>query len=185
MADDDKEEVPSDASRTAGAPGGRTRWRVSPQESKVLECVFKLTPRPNKATIQQLALALNVKQRQVQVWFQNRRQRWRKDFAEQNRDAATTTDAPPGTKVLDYLAPSTSAPTSPSQGTPVAAEVAAAMDPWASLANFEHLVDCGITVPPTAVDHATQDDGVDELLPAVDGDKFLDNILNFPIDMSS
>jgi hypothetical protein len=64
------------------AANSRSRWRVSVRETNVLEAVFASSPRPNKNTIHQLATMLGVKPRQVQVWFQNRRQRWRKDFLE-------------------------------------------------------------------------------------------------------
>jgi len=78
----------------------RKRWRVSPDETRVLEMVFALTPRPNKAAIQQLSATLRVTPRQVQVWFQNRRQRWRKEVLETQNimpglDAAFTGKAIP------------------------------------------------------------------------------------------
>jgi len=57
------------------------RWRVTAQETSFLEAVFLRTRKPSRATIDHLAKSLNVRPRQVQVWFQNRRQRWRKEFS--------------------------------------------------------------------------------------------------------
>lgn len=67
-----KKEGPSETS-------SRSRWRVSTQEATMLESVFIQSPQPTKNTIHSVATMLNVKPRQVQVWFQNRRQRWRKE----------------------------------------------------------------------------------------------------------
>lgn len=83
------------------APNSRSRWRVSAHETNVLEAVFASSPRPNKNTIHQLATMLGVKPRQVQVWFQNRRQRWRKDFLELER-ARTMQLAELSGKVIDF-----------------------------------------------------------------------------------
>jgi hypothetical protein len=71
-----------DANDGAANSNARSRWRVSVRETNVLEAVFAASPRPNKNQIHQLATMLGVKSRQVQVWFQNRRQRWRKDYLE-------------------------------------------------------------------------------------------------------
>ncbi|KAJ1626405.1 homeobox domain-containing protein [Pavlovales sp. CCMP2436] len=84
-----------------GAGNSRSRWRVSARESSVLDVVFASSPRPNKSTLQQLATMLGVKPRQVQVWFQNRRQRWRKDFLELER-ARMVQQAELSGKVIDF-----------------------------------------------------------------------------------
>lgn len=51
----------------------RTRW--TPAQREVLERAFDDTPFPTRATRQELASALGVTTRSVQVWFQNQRQR--------------------------------------------------------------------------------------------------------------
>lgn len=63
---------------TAQKPRNK-RWRVTAAETSFLEAVFERTRKPSRATIEHLAGSLAVRPRQVQVWFQNRRQRWRKE----------------------------------------------------------------------------------------------------------
>jgi hypothetical protein len=58
----------------AGAP----RWHIDAQALSVLESVFVVEMFPNVEARKQLGLDLNVSPRQIQVWFQNRRQRERK-----------------------------------------------------------------------------------------------------------
>ncbi|KAG8461252.1 hypothetical protein KFE25_002441 [Diacronema lutheri] len=91
----------ADTAAPDDAPNSRSRWRVSVHETNVLEAVFASSPRPNKNTIHQLATMLGVKPRQVQVWFQNRRQRWRKDFLELER-ARSMQLAELSGKVIDF-----------------------------------------------------------------------------------
>jgi len=54
------------------------RWHIDPDALAVLEAVFKLEQFPNMETRKQLGQDLQVSSRQIQVWFQNRRQRERK-----------------------------------------------------------------------------------------------------------
>jgi hypothetical protein len=64
------------------------RWRVTDSETSFLEAVFLLrTRKPSRATIEHLAGLLAVRSRQIQVWFQNRRQRWRKEYSEEDSAA--------------------------------------------------------------------------------------------------
>jgi len=51
----------------------RTQW--SPVQREVLERTFHETPFPTHTARQELASALGVTTRRVQVWFQNQRQR--------------------------------------------------------------------------------------------------------------
>lgn len=53
----------------------RRRFRFPPHDSVVLRQHFVDDPMPNKETRFKLARRLNVAEKQVQVWFQNRRQR--------------------------------------------------------------------------------------------------------------
>ncbi|KAJ1638314.1 hypothetical protein T492DRAFT_944953 [Pavlovales sp. CCMP2436] len=55
------------------------RWRVTSSETSFLEAVFLKTRKPSRATTEHLAHRLAVRPRQAQVWFQNRRQRLRKE----------------------------------------------------------------------------------------------------------
>ena len=54
------------------------RWHIDAQALQVLETVFGMEHFPNVDTRKQLGNDLNVSSRQIQVWFQNRRQRERK-----------------------------------------------------------------------------------------------------------
>ncbi|KOO26452.1 family 47 [Chrysochromulina tobinii] len=58
----------------AGAP----RWHIDSSTLQVLEHVFSIDQFPNVDVRNQLGTDLNVTPRQIQVWFQNRRQRERK-----------------------------------------------------------------------------------------------------------
>mmetsp|Transcript_19967 Transcript_19967/g.46862 ORF Transcript_19967/g.46862 Transcript_19967/m.46862 type:complete len:250 (+) Transcript_19967:99-848(+) len=53
------------------------RWRVTGAETSFLEAVFLRTRKPSRTTTEHLAHNLAVRPRQVQVWYQNRRQRLR------------------------------------------------------------------------------------------------------------
>jgi len=55
-----------------------TRWHIDASTLAILERVFAMDQFPNVETRRQLGADLNVSTRQIQVWFQNRRQRERK-----------------------------------------------------------------------------------------------------------
>ena len=61
------------------AANGNTRWHIDAATLAVLEKVFSLDQFPNVETRKQLGSELGVSTRQIQVWFQNRRQRERKN----------------------------------------------------------------------------------------------------------
>ena len=61
------------------AANGNTRWHIDAATLAVLEKVFSLDQFPNVETRKQLGAELTVSTRQIQVWFQNRRQRERKN----------------------------------------------------------------------------------------------------------
>lgn len=63
---------------------GSTRWHIDAATLAVLEKVFSLDQFPNVETRKQLGTELGVSTRQIQVWFQNRRQRERKNKAASN-----------------------------------------------------------------------------------------------------
>jgi len=60
-----------------GADGGNAsnRWVPNVDDVKLLDQIFDTTPFPNRDVRMQLASQLQVRPRQVQVWFQNKRQR--------------------------------------------------------------------------------------------------------------
>ena len=55
--------------------GKATRWKIPPTALQMLEQVFKVDKFPSVETRKNLAANLKVNPRQVQVWFQNKRQR--------------------------------------------------------------------------------------------------------------
>lgn len=59
---------------------GKTRNRTSPDQLLALEKVAKTTMRPNKETRLRLASELGMNQRQVQIWFQNKRAKMKKQI---------------------------------------------------------------------------------------------------------
>ena len=69
---------------TSTLPGARSpalptpRWHIDPNALNVLESVFACDQFPNIEARKQLGKDLDVSARQIQVWFQNRRQRERK-----------------------------------------------------------------------------------------------------------
>lgn len=54
------------------------RWHIDAAALSVLEASFAVEPFPNSESRKQLGFLLSVSPRQIQVWFQNRRQRDRK-----------------------------------------------------------------------------------------------------------
>lgn len=67
------------ASCISDAANSNTRWHIDATTLAVLEKVFSLDQFPNVETRKQLGSELGVSTRQIQVWFQNRRQRERKN----------------------------------------------------------------------------------------------------------
>ena len=53
----------------------RRRWKITPEALELMEQVYRVEPCPSSTTREQLATAFNCTPRQVQVWFQNKRQR--------------------------------------------------------------------------------------------------------------
>lgn len=66
-----------------GAIDSPTRWHISRAQRRVLERTYKKHPYPVLPLREQLGRELNVTPRQVQIWFQNRRQRARTGLDEE------------------------------------------------------------------------------------------------------
>merc|ERR1719424_2315034 len=58
-----------------GSRVGQKRWRIPPNGVELLECVYAQTPTPTGEVRDALVLQLSATPRQIQVWFQNKRQR--------------------------------------------------------------------------------------------------------------
>jgi len=72
-----------------------TRWHIDATTLAILEEVFLLDQFPNNDTRKRLGEKLEVSTRQIQVWFQNRRQRERK-LKRSNSNLTQSTASPPG-----------------------------------------------------------------------------------------
>ena len=71
--------------------GVNKRWVLEPEDSILLERVFALEKCPGRELCQELATRLKVRPRQVQVWFQNRRQRTKSNAAKDTQPATGDT----------------------------------------------------------------------------------------------
>lgn len=83
--------------KRAGAGGGpksrAPRWNIPPTALTTLEDVFRANHFPSVEARDKLAALLDVKPRQIQVWFQNRRQRERNQQRDVLRNSEDISDA--------------------------------------------------------------------------------------------
>jgi hypothetical protein len=73
-----------DDDSTGDALNSRKRRRLLPQETEFLIHVFEQCPRPSTQVRDYLAARLGMSARNIQIWFQNRRAKVKRDFAESN-----------------------------------------------------------------------------------------------------
>jgi len=117
-----RESPTDDTESTKSSPrshGTNKRWRITPQALTLLECVYAKEACPSTTTRDALAIQLGATPRQVQVWFQNKRQR-RASKAKREHEAMAKSepsvdsleDVPPtcSTAQLFFDLPSGSAP---------------------------------------------------------------------------
>jgi len=78
--------IPRDDAIPEEAPTGtkevKRRRRLSPDETRILAEIFEQTQKPNAALRSRLAQQLDMSSRAVQIWFQNRRAKLKRDASE-------------------------------------------------------------------------------------------------------
>jgi hypothetical protein len=78
--------IPREDSIPEEAPTGtkevKRRRRLSPDETRILAEIFEQTQKPNAALRSRLAQQLDMSSRAVQIWFQNRRAKLKRDASE-------------------------------------------------------------------------------------------------------
>lgn len=83
----------------ARTPSTNKRWRITPKALELLECVYAKEACPSNATRDALAVQLGATPRQVQVWFQNKRQR-RAIKAKREQEIGKASSSPSSTPVV-------------------------------------------------------------------------------------
>lgn len=106
----EREGVPDDSGDLYGAPDSsdakrRKRQDFTWSQISVLEHVFETNPLPRQALINELSKRLSLTPRTTQVWFQNRRQKWRAMHHAWGQPAPVLKNAANRTTSLEKLLP--------------------------------------------------------------------------------
>ncbi|XP_065892256.1 LIM/homeobox protein Lhx5-like [Dysidea avara] len=90
-----------------------TRTNITPKQLEELVSVYEKTPRPTRDVLEQLSNSTGHSVRVIQVWFQNRRSKERREAREEHATALSPPKMAPGTYPLNAV---------PSVGMPVSTQ---------------------------------------------------------------
>ena len=83
------------------------RRRLSPEETRHLNAVFEVTPKPDSTLREKLAAELDTSPRVIQIWFQNKRAKLKRDLADEGTPnllfSATKPRNPTSPEEVSYL----------------------------------------------------------------------------------
>jgi hypothetical protein len=74
----------------------RRRNRLAAEETEYLNSLFLLNPKPNRHERQKIASKLDMSERTVQIWFQNRRAKVKRSLAEKTSPSIVKCQEPEG-----------------------------------------------------------------------------------------
>lgn len=81
----------------------RRRNRLTAEKTESMNRLFILNPRPNRLERQRIASELNIGERTVQVWFQNRRAKVKRSPPEKGSSSTAGCQAPEGEPIVQKV----------------------------------------------------------------------------------